>query len=329
MALPVAFTSTSAKPVDCPEGAVRVSGTDFCTHGPDPLPPGVTATERVAPLPKRQTRRVQTEAICDGDGTSGYRVQVLYIRASDQTSRYAQYHDSFIAWANGVDATLNRSAHETSGERHVRFVTDGNCTPTVIEETVSRSALGTLSAEIRELQAKGYSRSDRIYLMFVDKAQSYLGIGTMDSDDRPGQDNANNTGPAYAQSNSNGWGSGNAIHELTHTWGGVQNSAPNSSGGHHCTDENDILCYSDSPNYPTMRSICTQQYSNYDCNHDDYFNINPRSGSYLDTHWNVARSRFLTGGANPPPTTETPVPPTGPGTARGSGHLPRPDAAGD
>jgi hypothetical protein len=305
-------TATRNPRADCPADLVPIPGTDLCTHGPDPMPPGFTDGVRVEALPERKTRRaVEVEAVCDGDGTSGYRVQVMYVRDRDQPSRYGQYRESFIAWADWVDDIIDRSAQEVGGERHVRFVHDRNCVPTVIEETVSRAAMLNFSTQVSEIKAKGYNRTDRIYLMFTDTAElSYCGIGTLRSDDRPGQDNANNMGPSYSRANADCWGSGTAVHELTHNWGGVQNSSPNASGGNHCTDEYDILCYSDSPNFPQMRFICGQP-TKYDCNHDDYFNPGPRDGSYLDTHWNVAHSRFLTGGEDePPPPTSTPPPPT-------------------
>jgi len=53
---------------------------------------------------------------------------------------------------------------------------------------------------IAELRAQGYGRTDRLYLVFVDTtAAGICGIASQWHDDKPGQSNRNNTGPAYAR----------------------------------------------------------------------------------------------------------------------------------
>jgi hypothetical protein len=89
-----------------------------------------------------------------------------------------------------------------------------------------------------------------------------------------------------------------------HNLGGVQLSAPHTSGGYHCTDEYDRMCYSDTPNFPVMQILCPDVAHDLrlDCNHDDYFNTAPAAGSYLATHWNAANSDWLlTSPPTPPP----------------------------
>jgi hypothetical protein len=103
-----------------------------------------------------------------------------------------------------------------------------------------------------------------------------------------------------------------ALHELTHNLGAVQNTAPHSSGkigaldAGHCYDEYDLECYDDGgdgfvmqppdancdgPSAPIDPYALTSQA--WDCNKDDYFSVAPAPSSYLDTHWNAARSVFL------------------------------------
>src|SRR5262249_23383612 len=122
-------------------------------------------------------------------------------------------------------------------------------------------------------------------------------------DDRKISNNRSNTGPTFARSDSGCWNGYTIAHELGHNLGAVSNSAPNSSGGAHCTDEYDVMCYSDSPYYPQMRYICTDQSheNRLDCGHNDYYNTNPAANSYLGTHYNVADNPFLSGSTTPPP----------------------------
>jgi hypothetical protein len=89
------------------------------------------------------------------------------------------------------------------------------------------------------------------------------------------------------------------LHELLHTLGAVQRSAPNATDWLHCSDGADVMCYRDSlDDRSTQRSVCAllpdPQFPRViDCNQDDYFNPDPAPGSYLDTHWNTFDSPFL------------------------------------
>ncbi|MFE6054374.1 RICIN domain-containing protein [Kitasatospora sp. NPDC056446] len=278
--------------------------------------------------------------VCEGDGSGGNRVQVVYVHTPGN-DRFAQYLPSFKKWAADVDVIYNASAAETGGERHVRFVTEADCSASVLNVQISDAEIRDFSASNRALAAQGFNRKDRKYMMFTD-AKVYCGIGTFAGDERPGQDNLSNFGPSYGRTDSGCWSGSTAAHELGHNLGAVNNSAPNSSKAGHCTDEWDIMCYSDAPDYPQMRIVCPDRAHDdrLDCNHDDYYNTAPSPGSYLATHWNVAGNRFLIagGGTGPDPTpgptasptaTRTPSPsptPTGGSTATPTGS-PSPTAS--
>jgi len=265
--------------------------TGKCTHGPDPAPTGVDITKKVPPL---ASTGVGILVQCDGDGVSGMRTQVIYAHASDVLDRYSTYLNSFREWAQYADQIYLDSAAETGGNRRVRFVTDASCTLVIPDVTLSPAGDDTFDNTISELQAQGYNRTDRKYMVFVD-ANVYCGIGTIQNDDQPGLANLNNSGPSYGRTDSGCWGGSVAAHEHMHNLGGVQLSAPHSSGGWHCVDEWDRMCYSDSPYFPPMQYLCTDTAHDerFDCNHDDYYNTNPPAGSYLATHWNTAQSSFL------------------------------------
>ncbi|GGV99211.1 hypothetical protein GCM10010230_24790 [Streptomyces narbonensis] len=303
----IAKTPAAVRPQDAPAAdATGARAADAAA----PTPSATSGSQAVAAGPAGQT--VQ----CDGDGSTGNRVQVVYVHGPDR-DRYGEYVASFRKWAADADLIYATSAKETGGVRHIRYVTAADCTPTVLNIELPASALAEFSATNKALADKGLNRRDRKYMIFAD-AKVYCGIGTFAGDERPGQNNQSNFGPSYGRTDSGCWGGHTAAHELGHNLGAVNNSAPNTSRGAHCTDEYDVMCYSDTPYYPQMRYVCSNQAAEniLDCNHDDYFHTSPRAGSYLATHWNTADNQFLmrsTGGAgpdpNPSPTpTRTPTP---------------------
>ncbi|HVK25492.1 MAG TPA: RICIN domain-containing protein, partial [Actinokineospora sp.] len=261
--------------------------------------------------PAAQVAAGPNGVVCEGDGRTGDRVQVLYVHAAGTPSRYNEYLPSFRTWAAGVDTIYNASAQETGGVRHVRFVTTADCTVTVDEVEVPAGALKDFSASMTALRALGYTRTDRKYMFFAD-AKVYCGIGTFAGDEQPGTANRSNKGPSFGRTDSGCWGASVAAHELGHNLGAVNNSAEHSSKAGHCVDDYDLMCYKDSPD-AVMVTNCPDraQEDRLDCRHDDYYHTSPKDGSYLSTHWNVANNAFLIrDGSGPVPPTTTVPPPT-------------------
>lgn len=245
---------------------------------------------------------------CIGDGTSGNRVQLVYVRQESQPSRMAEQVPRMRHWAEQIDKMFLRASLDTGGHRRVRWVTDPDCLPTVVEHVVP-DGMTEFPQVLVDLTAAGLRPLDR-KLLVAHEVGTYCGLGDVETDDRPGLENLNNTQTqaltgAVAEPC---WDWPLAAHELGHTLGAVQPSAPNATPGHHCTDEFDVMCYNDGTGGP-VREVCAQQEGSLDCGFDDYFNVDPPEGSYLDTHWNVANSSFLDTApwALPPDRPERPV----------------------
>ena len=287
-----------------------------CTHGPDPAPDGVDVRQPApAPVNAAEAAVALATLPCQGDGVSGPRVQLVYAHAAGVADRFASLAPSFQVWAAQVDDVFNQSAAETGGSRHVRYVTDATCAPTILDVTLTATGDDNFTNTINELRSQGLNRTDRKYLVWMD-ANVYCGIAQVYNDDRAGQDNPNNgrsdVPGMVARVDAGCWGNPNGLveaHELTHTLGGVQPTAPNGTANDHCTDDYDRMCYADAAGV-TVRIVCsaTAHENRLDCNHDDYYSTAPAAGSYLATHWNTASSAFLAAGT--PPTTTTTVPPT-------------------
>ncbi|MFL6105649.1 MAG: hypothetical protein ACJ72L_01705 [Marmoricola sp.] len=313
-----------------PARAIRVDDTIACAHA-DEAPPGVDVANRpsTTELQEREgagatayaaaqdlgipatyvsTTASNPSVPCDGDGTSGYRVQAMYVVEADKTNRFADLKSSFQLWAAGVDDVVNRSAALTGGVRHVRYVTEaggGGCVAKVLNVTVPAGSMSSFGATISAVQSLGYNAPGRKYLMWTD-ATALCGIASMYTNDTASQANPNNGSyPQYARIDSGCWGFGDGStghsvesHELLHTLGGVQSTAPHATTAGHCWDESDAMCYADGGGHAMVQVCPSDREYFYDCNTDDYFSTYPDPGSYLDSHWNSADSRFLIGGGD-------------------------------
>ena len=272
----------------------QLVNTNFCTHGADPVPSAIQA--RGAPAPIAATTAAQTTGAveCDGDGQSGKRVQSLYVYVSGRENRRSAYLSSFRSWAATVDALFRESAAETGGSRRLRWVTNSDCLLAVPAVAVSTLAESNFATMISELSALGYNRSDRKYMVWFDsdpRNSTMCGIATVYADDKP-TGNINDEATGYARADYACWNFSEP-HELMHTLGGVQPTAPHATSGMHCTDEYDQMCYQDAPT-SVMTVVCPADHDRlFDCGHDDYFSTSPLPGSYLASHWNTADSGWL------------------------------------
>ena len=137
-----------------------------CTHGPDPAPEGVDVRKRRPPAPRQAGDAATTSGStaagtssgsipCYGTGSDGYRVHVIYARASNVVDRYGEYASSLVQWSAAVDNVVSASAAETGGIRHVRFLTDANCNLVIDRVTLSATGDDNLDNTVSELRSMG------------------------------------------------------------------------------------------------------------------------------------------------------------------------------
>jgi hypothetical protein len=290
----------------CVGGYDLVGHPGLCTPGPDAAPDGVDVraprtggggkkSPKTSPSPSPSPTASPAPTVDAGRcGTDGPRVQAVYAVAADVADSYDALLPSLRQWAATADSVFATSAAETGGVRRIRYVTGADCVPTVVKVVLSPTGDDSFSNTVAELRAAGLDRTDRKYMVWTD-AYVYCGIGNVRGDDRPGADNSNNYGPSYGRTDRGCWGGHTEAHELMHNLGGVQLSAPHSTGAWHCTDEYDRMCYRE--NSAVMSYPCEQSHDAlFDCGHDDYFHTAPEAGTYLSGHWNAASSVFLASG---------------------------------
>ena len=271
---------------------------------------------------------------CDGDGTSGKRVQAVYAHVNGQAP--VGNADALIsAWAEQVDRTFNVSAHKTApaGFAFPRWAFTAGCGRLDIlhidigDPGTSfqglRVALGAAnnSGGIGATPGTLVANLNRKYMVFMDKddcggeTSDFLPDSTADPDL-----NISNQNPGagfqramIARYCLGDWQTPPSPqlfnfgipHELVHLLGGVPPTAPHAVGGGHTSQFEEVMSAGNPPPVPECSTPFEglDQLLLLDCGNDDYFSMAPPIGSYLASNWNVARSCFLTtsGVQNVPP----------------------------
>ncbi len=276
---------------------VKVDGRDLCTHGEDPRSFSRTGSSDATSNAIQASGIATSGALCIGDGQDGPRVQLVYVHANNAPDRINSLLPTFRKLASEMDMILDQSAQKTGDSLRIRFVTNASCQVDIPSEAVQAGHMSSFGGVISELKDRGYGAPNRKYLLLAD-TNAFCGIGSFQKDDNV-DTTVHNNSLGYARIDTPCWDAGTMLHELSHTLGAVQYSAPHTSRGAHCIDEWDVMCYSDQPYKPKMQILCDDGRQDFrlDCNNDDYFAANPRPGSYLDTHWNMARSVFFADGS--------------------------------
>lgn len=306
-----------------------------CTHGPDPFPAGGTRIATVA-APGRAVAAGTGGIACIGNGRSGNRVQAIYAHLNGTPNRLVSLKDEIKMYAAQTSDVFNASAADTNGSKQIRWVTT-NCQLDIDVARLPTSTRSNFPATVGELHDLGFDDPSRKYLVWFDVkrvgpgSSGICGIGQKFDDDRPGQENLNNSGPATGAPDGvpgmvarvdgppddpqGCWGlltrpsaqlSPQPVeaHELNHAMGGVQDTAPNSTPIGHCVHEWDAMCYDDDFNPGTFplqyAAACPVTRERLmDCGHNDYFRAPSPSSGYLKTHWNTATNSFLVSNVAP------------------------------
>ena len=304
--VPVVISGLGASANGCVSAASSFTGRPYCLDGSSAA--GVRPASYVnLQMGSDRLNGFDVPTRCDGNGTSGKRIQAVYVHVAGHKDQYKQTRatllQQIIPGANGV---FERSS---DGKRAPRWVTTrvpgGGCVPTLPEITVPARddnlsfdhfdglPWDKISSALRA--DPRFRQPGRVYVAFVDKDDlGDCGLGQVQYDSSPGPGNRNNSGPSYAMLWPLCWDGLVTAHEMEHTMGAVQPTSPHHTNEGHCWDGYDAMCYADgSPQRQKVVCKAASSWRLFDCGGNDYFSVSPKAGSYLAGHWNSASSQFL------------------------------------
>ena len=125
------------------------------------------------------------------------------------------------------------------------------------------------------------------------------GVAFLSQDDRLEPDNKNNNppgfGPGYAVTRKSLWDTYVPLHELGHSQGAVQDTAPGHAAFNigHTFGGGDVLSYEGPGTCSGLHP--GEDTFHFDCRWDTYFDAAPEPGEWLESHWNLGSplNRFI------------------------------------
>lgn len=301
---PVAGLGPACRTADGSFRVVLEGGGSIVTHGSDAPATGETPDAPHLPSSDDALTAASASDIRCVTADTELRVELIYAYPSDRENRVAEVADDIqlALYRSSAFVDAESRAVDPAAGRRIRALCDASGEASVT--AVALDPLGTATGQsfskiVSQLTERGYpvptwnSTSPRRFMVFYDAPSSSgaAGTGHFYNDDTPGAENLNNKGSRYAVEYA--WSSSRLphwdvfLHEISHNMGAVSDNAPDSSGGAHCNDGLDIMCYSDGGDTSAyVGTVCSVE--RYDCGSDSYFHPNPALDSFLGRNWNVA-----------------------------------------
>ncbi len=244
---------------------------------------------------------------CVGMNSVSPRIIVIYARAHDDRDRHAELESTVRDLVWGANGFVREAGLEAGKRADLRVECDGPRVYIHNAELPTDRDLANFYTIRNDLQNLGFNSPLYKYWVFYDDrgACKCTGMANIYKDDALSPLNMNNGNPVAAPMFAVNFGYYSIpvmLHELLHTMGGVQDSAPHTTEATHCTDGRDIMCRRDQGRLGQLYTHKACHQVVLDCNKDDYFNLQPEPGSYLANNWNIGSTYnlYIQVGAMPP-----------------------------
>jgi len=273
------------------------------THGLDPAPSGGEPGSPAGPKPPN----------CVSGAAGTYHIKVFYARAYNDVDNYASTVATIRSLVDQANGLVNDAAIATGGAASLNVKCTSGVVDVVNVVLPTGMASASFSTIVTDMNNMGYTDGKVKHWVFYDDtgACSCGGTGHVYNDDTLAVSNLNNGNGVAFFAVDFGYNSARIMmHEMGHNLGAVQDSAPHSTLAGHCYDGLDTMCYNDGGPNGGLYSTSYCGIEIFDCGKNDYFHINPTSGSYLATHWNLGNTmnRFIAFGRPTMTTLNCPTP---------------------